>query len=166
MKSKFSILAAIFVAALFSFGSCSGADDPYLPPNPDIITALKNLYPSVENIEWSQKGVYYVADCWVKGTELDVWFDADANWVMTEQEIFREQLPAAVETAYATSNYADWVIDNLTLLTFPVKSEEYVFEVQGGTQERALFYSAEGDLLKEKDITNADFTKWPDVIGN
>ena len=78
---------------LFSFSACDN-DDDYMPPNQDIITALKQLYPDVQDIEWSQKGVYYVADCWVNGSELDVWFDANANWIMTEMEIFREQLPA------------------------------------------------------------------------
>ena len=89
--------------------------------------------------------------------------DANANWIMTEMEIFREQLPAAVNTAYEESGYGDWVIDNLTKLTFPHKSEEFVFEVQRGAQERALYYSAYGGLLLEKDITDADDTHWPDV---
>lgn len=79
---------------LFSFSACDN-DDDYMPPNQDIITALKQLYPDVQDIEWSQKGVYYVADCWVNGSELDVWFDANANWIMTEMEIFREQLPGS-----------------------------------------------------------------------
>ena len=39
------------------------------------------------DIEWEVKGVYYVADCWVTGDELEVWFDVNANWVMTENEL-------------------------------------------------------------------------------
>ncbi len=109
-----NILTVILLAVVFAFGSCSNADDDYLPPNSDIVTALHELYPGVKDIEWSQKGVYYVADCWVDGNELDVWFDANANWVMTEQELFEEQLPEAVNTAYLESNYADWVIDDIT----------------------------------------------------
>ena len=151
MKFKYYLGAVMLAIILFSFSACDN-DDDYMPPNQDIITALKQLYPDVQDIEWSQKGVYYVADCWVNGSELDVWFDANANWIMTEMEIFREQLPAAVNT-----------IDNLTKLTFPHKSEEFVFEVQRGAQERALYYSAYGGLLLEKDITDADDTHWPDV---
>lgn len=158
-----NILTVILLAVVFAFGSCSNADDDYLPPNSDIVTALHELYPGVKDIEWSQKGVYYVADCWVDGNELDVWFDANANWVMTEQELFEEQLPEAVNTAYLESNYADWVIDDITKLTYPSKAEEYLLEVQRGTQERALYYSVYGGLLKEKDITGADFTHWPEM---
>ncbi|WP_455587068.1 PepSY-like domain-containing protein [Bacteroides sp.] len=162
IRFKFCVWTVMLMATMFSLGSCNNEDN-YMPPNSDIIVALKQLYPGVEDIEWSQKGVYYVADCRVDGDELDVWFDANANWIMTEMEIYREQLPDAVNTAYEESIYNDWVIDNLTKLTFPHKSEEFVFEVQSGAQERALYYSAYGGLLREKDITNADDTHWPDV---
>lgn len=163
MKFKYSIWYIVLAVTLFTFNSCDN-EDSYLPPNQDIINALQQLYPDAQNIEWSQKGVYYVAECWVNGNELDVWFDANANWIMTEMEIFREQLPTAVNTAYEDSNYNDWVIDNLTKLTFPHKPVEFVFEVQHGAQERALYYSEYGGLLREKDITNADDTHWPDVM--
>ena len=137
IKIKFSILAVMLMTALFSFSSCSDDDDTYLPPNQAIINALNQLYPGVKNIEWEQKGVYYVADCWVGNDELDVWFDANANWIM--------------------------VIEDLTNLTFPQKPEEFVFEVQQGGQERALYYSEYGGLLREKDISDTDNTHWPDI---
>lgn len=152
-------------AVMFFFSSCDN-EDSYLPPDQAVINALQQLYPGAKNTEWSQKGVYYVAECWVDGNELDVWFDANANWIMTEMEIYREQLPAAVNAAYEDSNYNDWVIDNLTKLTFPLKGTEYVFEVQNGAKERALYYSEYGGLLREKDITDADDTHWPDVSVN
>lgn len=162
MKFKFHVWIMTLMVTMVSLGSCDN-DDTYMPPNQDIITALQQLYPGVRDIEWSQKGVYYVAECWVNNDELDVWFDANANWIMTEMEIYREQLPEAVNAAYVDSNYANWVIDNLTKLTFPNKSEEFVFEVQNGGQERALYYSVYGALLREKDITNADDTHWPSI---
>ena len=163
-KFKFGLWAVVLITSVFSFSACGDDDDndTFVPPA-NIEVALKQLYPGAQNIEWEVKGIYYVADCWVNGSELDVWFDANANWIMTEMEIFREQLPAAVNTAYEESGYGDWVIDNLTKLTFPHKSEEFVFEVQRGAQERALYYSAYGGLLLEKDITDADDTHWPDV---
>ena len=163
-KFKFGLWAVVLITSVFSFSACGGDDDndTFVPPA-NIEVALKQLYPGAQNIEWEVKGVYYVADCWVNGSELDVWFDANANWIMTEMEIFREQLPAAVNTAYEESGYGDWVIDNLTKLTFPHKSEEFVFEVQQGGQERALYYSEYGGLLREKDISDTDNTHWPDI---
>lgn len=156
------MLTAMLIAVC-TLGSCDN-EGVYLPPNQDIINALQQLYPGVQNIEWNQKGVYYVADCWVKGNELDVWFDINANWIMTEMEVYLGQVPTAVSDAFEDSNYSSWDIDNLTELTFPQKTKEFVFEIQQGDRERALYYSVYGELLYEKDITNADDTHWPDVM--
>ena len=46
-------------------------------------------------------GDYYVADCWVTGDELDVWFDANANWVMTENEL--DSIDQLVPAVYPVS---------------------------------------------------------------
>ena len=45
-----NILTVILLAVVFAFGSCSNADDDYLPPNSDIVTALHELYPGVKDI--------------------------------------------------------------------------------------------------------------------
>ena len=146
---------------LFSFSACDN-DDDYMPPNQDIITALKQLYPDVQDIEWSQKGVYYVADCWVTGDELEVWFDVNANWVMTENELDNvNQLVPAVYTAFMDSNYNTWVVTDVYVLTFPQNPMESVIQVKQGSQRYALYFLQEGGLLHEKDISNGDDTNWP-----
>lgn len=154
----------LLMGVAISFSACGNDDDDtYLPPNPEIVKALNKLYPTAQNIEWSQKGVYYVADCYSQGQELDVWFDANANWLQTEVALFRDDLPASVNTAFAEGEYADWVIDDITLIMYPQELPQYVLEVQQGAQERELFYSEDGNLLHVKDITNADDTHWPTV---
>ena len=162
IKIKFSILAVMLMTALFSFSSCSDDDDTYLPPNQAIINALNQLYPGVKNIEWEQKGVYYVADCWVGNDELDVWFDANANWVMTENELNSiDQLVPAVYTAFMDSKYNAWVVTDVYVLTFPQNPMESVIQVKQGSQRYALYFLQEGGLLHEKDISNGDDTNWP-----
>ena len=157
-KTIFLIIGLMFVV------SCN-TDNPYLPDNPDIVTAFNNLYPNAEDVYWSKKGSYYVADCRVDGSELDVWFNNNAGWVMTEENIFRSQLPSAVETTFSDGKYSNWVMDNITLITLPkAPNTLYLLEVQSGDKEMALFYTEEGVLTLEKDITNADDTIWPDVI--
>ena len=87
-KFKFGLWAVVLITSVFSFSACGGDDDndTFVPPA-NIEVALKQLYPGAQNIEWEVKGVYYVADCWVTGDELEVWFDVNANWVMTENEL-------------------------------------------------------------------------------
>jgi hypothetical protein len=161
MKFKYYLGAVMLAIILFSFSACDN-DDDYMPPNQDIITALKQLYPDVQDIEWSQKGVYYVADCWVTGDELEVWFDANANWVMTENELDNvNQLVPAVYTAFMDSNYNTWVVTDVYVLTFPQNPMESVIQVKQGSQRYALYFLQEGGLLHEKDISNGDDTNWP-----
>ena len=151
---------------MLMFTACgSGVDDPYIPNNPDIVSSLAKLYPNAQDVTWSKKGNYEVASCRVNENELEVWFNLQANWVMTEQEIFREQLPAAVEKTFSEGEYANWVIDNLTELTFPSRPIEYLLEVQKGDKELALFYQTDGTLAATYPITDADNTYWPDILG-
>lgn len=162
MKLKKTAWALLLLMFAFSLGSCSN-DDAYLPPNPDVVNELYRLYPNAQDVEWNQKGVYYVADCNSLGVELDVWIDANANWIQTETALYRENLPASVNTAFAQGDYGSWVIDEITQLTFPANPTLFVIEVEQGSQEVMLFYSEYGGLLHVKNVTNGDDTLWPDM---
>ena len=100
-RFKFSAWAVVLMMTALSFGACDNDDDDTFVPPSNITEALKQVYPAAQNVEWEMKGAYYVADCWVTGDELDVWFDANANWVMTENELNSiDQLVPAVYTAF------------------------------------------------------------------
>ena len=100
-RFKFSAWVVVLLMAAFSFGACDNDDDDTFVPPSNITEALKQVYPAAQNIEWEMKGAYYVADCWVSNDELEVWFDANANWVMTENELNSiDQLVPAVYTDY------------------------------------------------------------------
>lgn len=166
MRFKFNVLAVMLMLTAFSFSACSSDDndDTYLPPNPAIVNALKQLYPGVQNVEWEQKGVYFVADCWLNGSELEVWFDANANWIMTEEELNSiDDLVPAVYTAFTTSEYSSWVVTDVALLTYPTTPTESVIDVKQGEQRFALYYTQDGGLVHKKDISNGDDTHWPDI---
>lgn len=162
-RFKFGAWAVMLMMTVLLFGACSDDDDdPALVPPSNITEALKQLYPAAQNIEWEMKGDYYVADCWVTGDELDVWFDANANWVMTENELDNiDQLVPAVYTAFQNSEYATWVVTDVYVLTFPLNSTESVIQVKQGSQRYSLYFSQEGGLLHKKDISNGDDTNWP-----
>ena len=124
-----------------------------------------NIKTTAQNVEWEMKGNYYVADCWVTGDELDVWFDANANWVMTENELDSiDQLVPAVYTGFRNSNYSSWVVTDVFVLTYPQHSTESVIQVKQGNLKFALYFSQEGGLLHERDITDGDDTNWPKII--
>ncbi len=165
MRKAHNTLLLGLLMGLFLLTACGNTDNPYLPANPDVITTFDGMYPNAQDVYWSSKGAYYVADCRVNSVELDVWFNQNAGWVMTEQDIFRSNLPTVVEDSFSTGEYGNWVIDNLTELTFPKSpSIAYLIEVQQGDKEKALYYTASGVLTLVVDITDADYAVWPDVV--
>ena len=160
-RFKFSAWAVVLMMTALSFGACDNDDDTFVPPS-NITEALKQVYPAAQNIEWEMKGAYYVADCWVSNDELEVWFDTNANWVMTENELNSiDQLVPAVYTAFMDSKYNAWVVTDVYVLTFPQNPMESVIQVKQGSQRYALYFLQEGGLLHEKDISNGDDTNWP-----
>lgn len=164
LKFNFGAWAIMMMVVAFTFGACDDDDNDekaYVPPS-NIVEALKQLYPNSQNVEWEIKGSYYVADCWVSGDELDVWFDANANWVMTENELESiDGLVPAVYTAFIESDYSTWVVTDVFVLTFPQFPSEAVIQVKLGSQRHALYYLQDGGLLRDKDISNGDDTNWP-----
>ena len=162
-RFKFSAWAVVLMMTALSFGACDNDDDDdtFVPPS-NITEALKQVYPAAQNVEWEMKGAYYVADCWVSNDELEVWFDTNANWVMTENELKSiDQLVPAVYTAFMDSKYNAWVVTDVYVLTFPQNPMESVIQVKQGSQRYALYFLQEGGLLHEKDISNGDDTNWP-----
>ena len=147
LKFKFGAWAVVLMLTAFSFSACDDNDDETYNPPANITEALKQLYPNAQNVEWEMKGDYYVADCWVTGDELDVWFDANANWVMTENELDSiDQLVPAVYTGFRNSNYSSWVVTDVFVLTYPQHPTESVIQVKQGNLRFALYFSQEGGL--------------------
>lgn len=93
MKTKIQVLAMMFIAAM-AFGACDDDDKNDNIKAPDAVSkALKDKYPAAMDIEWERKGDYFVADCWMDGREMDVWYDVQATWKLTETDILWEGLP-------------------------------------------------------------------------
>ena len=151
LKFKFGAWAVVLMLTAFSFSACDDNDDETYNPPANITEALKQLYPNAQNVEWEMKGDYYVAD-----------FDANANWVMTENELDSiDQLVPAVYTGFRNFNYSSWVVTDVFVLTYPQHPTESVIQVKKGNLRFALYFSQEGGLLHEREITNGDDTNWP-----
>lgn len=150
---KIQMLVMMFVAAL-AFSACNDDNNNDGITVPDTISkALKDKYPAATNIRWEQKGTYYVADCRMDGKEMDVWYDANATWQLTEVEIFWNDLPASVQTGFNGSEYATWKREDIDLLEYPLQPIQYVIEVEQNDTEYQLFFSEDGNLIQERDVT-------------
>lgn len=126
--------------------------------SPQVLAAFAERYPGAQNVSWSMKGDYAVADFYWAGTRAalstncSAWFgNADGRWTMTETEIRFEALPQAVREAFAASEYASWRVDDRVDVLYragDVEPEIYVIEVEQGGREMDLYYSPDGVLVK------------------
>ena len=75
----------MFIAAM-AFSACDDDDKNDNITVPDAVSkALKDKYPAAMDIEWERKGNYFVADCWMDGREMDVWYDVQATWKLSKR---------------------------------------------------------------------------------
>ncbi len=159
MKEMKFVLPVALCMFLFVFTSC---DDDHFTPDNTVQNALTAKYPDATRIEWERKGSYLVADCDVNRKDMDIWFTADGQWVLSQTELYRSDLPAAITAGLSATNYANWLIDDIDLLQYPAKADEYVIEVEQGHTEIDVYFSADGQYLREKDVSRGDDTHWPE----
>ena len=154
MKTRFLMLAMMMCMTALTFSACSDDDDDDKSIDvPEAVTqALKQKYPNATDVDWKQKSSYFVADCWLDGKDSDIWFDANGNWWMTESEIYWNDVPGAVQTAFNNSEYANWVQDDYYFLLYPLQPMQYVIEVKQGNQKYQLFYSEDGGLMNAVNV--------------
>lgn len=126
----------------------------------EVITKIERRRSGVE-VELAND-YYFVADCWMDGREMDVWYDVQATWKLTETDILWEGLPPTVQTAFEGGEYAQWKREDIDMLEYPVQPVQYVIEVERGNEEYQLFYAGDGNLLQKRDVSgNKDDTHWP-----
>lgn len=161
MKAKLQLLMMMFLVT-FALSACSSDDNNDSIIVPDAVAkALAQKYPSATGVDWERKGLYFVADCWLDGKEANIWYDANANWQMTELDIMWNNIPPAVQTAFSNSEYANWVQEDLYSLEYPLNPMQFVIQIKQGNTEYQLFYSGDGGLINKIDVTEKDDTIYP-----
>ncbi len=134
------------------FQSCSDDDDDNGVNVPtELKDALLAKYPNAASaaVEWELKHNYYVAEFKETGVEKDVWFSKTGEWVMTETDVLgKANLPEAVQTAFAGSEYANWTIDDIDLYERAGETF-YLIEVEkAGERDYNLYYNPDGTSIK------------------
>lgn len=155
MKLKMYFLLLAMGAFTLTMQSCDDDEDGITVPT-ELANALAEKYPEVKNAKWETKGTYYVADFYKDNYETSAWFTPEGVWQMTETDIPYNALPAAVKSAFESSKYADWHVDDVDKLERKGMETVYVIEVEQGKQEYDLYYTEEGILANEKVDTDDD----------
>lgn len=172
---KMKSFAIMLSAALFFAAGCQKSPSGHEAGVPEAVVASFNeMYPGATGVQWSSKYSYWVADF---GGSIDskaassqsagtnsAWYDSTGKWYMTEMNGGLDQLPDAVKTAFASSEYASWRVDDIDKIIREGMQTVYVIEVEGmkdGVQmEIDLYYSEDGILVKEVVDEEDDYDYW------
>ncbi len=72
---------------------------------------MNENYPGVK-VDWDEEDGYYRAEFTYMGKDMNAWFDANGNWLRTETDCEKSDLPTAVLQSVA-SNYPGYEIDDV-----------------------------------------------------
>lgn len=98
--------------------------------------------------EWKKKEKLYEAEFMLKGNKYEAYFMPDGQWIRTERDIKKRELPKAIKDAIAQSEYADWEIDDVEEHSTPKYEVVYEVEVEKGKQETYLYFLPDGSLVE------------------
>lgn len=118
-------------------GPGSGDHGDLLPGElPEAIEAfLAQKYPDARIIDTEREQGGYEVEIVFEGVKYEVLFDASCQWVRTQNEVRRSQLPEAVVAAWQASEYASWELDDADRYDSP-EGEWYRLELENPSDER------------------------------
>lgn len=153
-KLRTYLLAVMLIMAAFTLADSTTA----------MQAALKKIYPEASGSDWSRKGNYFIANFMQNGTERVVWFDSNANWIMTQTNAETiDNVSPTVYNAFTFGQYSDWPVDNVTFVEYKECPQITVIEVSQYNMETKyqLVYSQDGNLLNTRNVSYIDDTLWP-----
>lgn len=131
--------------SLCSF-SALAQDLNYKQVPPSVHREFAKQHPNMFPYDWEykkKKGIYS-AEFIDNGKELKAYFSSDGNWLYTETEIKREQLPQEIWSSLSKTNYQHWKLDDVDLLKTPKFSSVYQLEMKNGKQKIYLYFLSNG----------------------
>lgn len=154
---KILILMTTACAALTLFGCDNDRDNRKMRVSAAVEEAFAARYPDAANVSWQKKHGYAVAKFTLPNgaavARSAAWFDDSGTWYMTQREIRFAELPEAVRTAFETSEYASWRVDDADRLERAGAETVFVLEAEGRTDGREteidLYYSPDGVLVRK-----------------
>lgn len=165
MKAKlYGLFLALFGAVVLT--SCDKEDNLRVSDVPGaVMNSFEAKFPNASRAEWEKKAGYIVAEFWQDGMDLDVWYNSNGEWLMTEYDlgVNLSALSQAVQDAFRAGQYGTWQVDDIDKYERP-NDVFYLIEVETkGQQDRDLYYSPDGALLKDEvDKENNEVT--PSIV--
>lgn len=148
-------LYTLFICVALFLASCSNDDDipGGIEPTEHILNAFQAHYPNGKNARWKISHDFYVVEFQNPLVDTRAWFTETGIWMMDETDLPLKEIPHSVTEALRQSEYASWIIDEAAILHRSGMTFIYKIEVKNEKQERILYYSRCGNLIKTVEDT-------------
>lgn len=158
-KFRISLIASLLL--LFSVSAFADG----LPAK--VQNTFHKMYPKATNVEWTEIGGGYTAEFIMNGQEIDVWFDSNGKWIMTDTDVESlEKVPTPVAEAFMKSIMASMRLKDVRIGTFPNHPTVILIEVEGynSDAEYQLLYGTDGKLLKDLNVSELGGEIYPGLF--
>lgn len=169
MREKLNLSRILLGLAIVLFAACNDDGDTKKEGTanvPEVVnTAFEKQFPNATNVTWAEKNNYYVASFDLKaksraeatpGQKNEAWYTQEGKCNLSELELSAAELEsgyAKVLAAWkATTYFTDgYTIDDIDLLQRTESADDKIIkiEIEKGEQERDLYFTPEGKLVKD-----------------
>ena len=130
----------------FFFMSCDDDDDNKFVPESAVTQAFDIKYPGATLFEIDKEYNGTEVDILHERIHKEVWLDMDNQWVLTRWEIRSSSLPDVVMSAFRSSEYASYRIDDLHVVERP-DGIFYEFELEWRDRDLTILFGEDGTLV-------------------
>lgn len=141
--------------------SCLGASATYaqkittdkVPAS--VQTNFKKQFAQANKVVWEMEEADYEVNFKNNGIEHSAKYNKEGNWLETEQEIKKTDLPTVVTQA-VNKEFPKAELEEIEKVTFPNNKTVYEMEVEQGKQKFEVQFSTDGQLLKKEVVTKKE----------
>ena len=109
---------------------------------------FKKAYPTASDVEWEMEGNQYQVEFEIDRRDHEIWYDADAKVVKSEQEISKDDLPEQIKSTLS-STYGAYKIEDIET-TEENNTVTYVIDLEKGwNDEKTVVLDKNGTVTSE-----------------
>lgn len=110
-----------------------------------ITDSINKMYAGATILEFDQEKNGFEVDILHNNIYKDVYFNTENQWISTEWDITKDQVPAIVMNALQASEYKNYTIDDIDLIEKP-EGTFYVFDLEQGDNDVEVTFDSEGNI--------------------
>lgn len=138
----------LFLALTTSTQSVAQGSDK--APPPAAVAHFTKNHPNATKVRWELGRKNFRAEFRIKDENHRAVYTPEGEWVRTEHDIPRSELPAAVKAAISTSAYRTWDIDDVEQHVTTEHPNLYKISLENDLKKADLHYTPEGKMVREQ----------------